>query len=98
MLVLSASLMKVQAQNNRFNDSEEGATHHRLGTSNSGAVNPLPADSPSGGPGDDDEIGPGNLEGEDPEPVPIDDYIPLLVLTALGILIYKAHRGRNLLS
>ena len=32
------------------------------------------------------------------EPVFIDDYIPLLVLTALGIIIYKTRKNRNLLS
>lgn len=33
-----------------------------------------------------------------PGPLPINDYIPLLVLTALGIIIYKTRKNRNLLS
>lgn len=44
-------------------------------------------------------VGPGNPdETDDPLPVPIDDYIPMLVVTALGIILYTAHKKRNLIS
>lgn len=36
--------------------------------------------------------------GDPPEPLPIDDYLPLLAFTALGIIIYKTRKNRNLLS
>lgn len=56
---------------------------------------------------DDSDTSPGttsdsgnNLEGDDvADPAaPIDDYLPLLVLTAVGIIIYQTHKKRNLLS
>ena len=38
-----------------------------------------------------------NPPGEnDPEPVPVDDYLPLLVMTAVGIIIYKTQKKRSL--
>lgn len=43
--------------------------------------------------------GPTNPDGgKDDEPVPVDDYIPLLVLTAVGIIIYKTHKKTNISS
>ena len=43
--------------------------------------------------------GPGNPnDDDDPFPVPIDDFIPLLVMTALGIILYTAHKKRNRLA
>lgn len=42
---------------------------------------------------------PGNPDdGYDAPPTPIDDYLPLLVLTAVGIIIYQTQKKRNLLS
>ncbi len=32
------------------------------------------------------------------EPVPIDDYIPLLTVTAVGIILYTSRNKRNLIS
>lgn len=49
------------------------------------------ADSPTGGPGDNSENG--DLEGDDP--VPIDDYIPFLVITAVGFIIYQGSRKKE---
>lgn len=40
--------------------------------------------------------GPSNPPGDDP--VPIDDYLPFLVITALGIIILATHKKKNLLS
>lgn len=41
-----------------------------------------------------------NLEnpGNPGDIVPIDDYIPLLVMTALGIILYTTRKKRKLLS
>lgn len=52
------------------------------------------------GNGDEAEILPDTQKngGNPGDPTPIDDYIPLLVLTALGIIIYKTRKNRNLLS
>lgn len=35
--------------------------------------------------------------GNPADPAPIDDYVPLLVLTAIGIIVYIVHKKRNLL-
>lgn len=36
--------------------------------------------------------------GNPGDPVPINDYIPILILTAFGIIFYKTRKKRNLLS
>ena len=38
---------------------------------------------------------PGN-PGDDP--VPIDDYLPFLMVTAVGIIVFITHKKKNLLS
>ena len=43
--------------------------------------------------------GSGNPDtGDAPVPVPIDDYLPLLVMTALGIILYTSHKKTNRLA
>lgn len=44
------------------------------------------------GPGDDDSNG--DLEGDDPLPTPIDDYLPLLGLAGTGIILLTHYRQR----
>ena len=40
---------------------------------------------------------PGNPTGDgDPEPVPIDDYIPVLVIVAAGIIMYTTYHRKSL--
>lgn len=40
---------------------------------------------------------PGNPNGDDdPEPVPIDDYIPLLMIVAAGMITYKTYSRKSL--
>ncbi|QOW10574.1 hypothetical protein Q73A0000_09410 [Kaistella flava (ex Peng et al. 2021)] len=41
---------------------------------------------------------PGGSKEDDAALLPIDDYIPLLVITALGIIIYTTQKKRNLVS
>lgn len=36
--------------------------------------------------------GDGGLGGDDPEPAPIDDYLPVLVVAALGMAMWYARR------
>lgn len=82
VLFLIGSALSAQAQPNRFSEEEQQSVN------SSSAAD----DAPTGGPG----TGSGDcLECDD---LPIDDYIPLLVLTALGIIIYKTRKNRNLLS
>ena len=51
-----------------------------------------------------DEIGDvtnsaGNPDGtDDPLPLPIDDYMPLLVIAAVGIIVCTAQKKKNVLS
>lgn len=40
--------------------------------------------------------GPGNPDGGDD--LPIDDYIPFLVITGVGIIIYTTHKKKKLQS
>ena len=42
-------------------------------------------------PGDGEVVvqGPGNPDGDDD--LPIDDYIPLLIITALGVIVYQTY-------
>lgn len=44
---------------------------------------------------DQPHAGPGNPGGEDD--LPIDDYLPLLAITAVGIIIYTTQKKRNLI-
>lgn len=41
---------------------------------------------------------PGGPTNDDPTPVPVDNYIPLLLLTAVGVIIYKTHKKTNISS
>ena len=83
ILLFLFTIVFSQHSENRFD--EEAASAFQNSTESND--NPIDTDEePIGGPGN-----PGG-------PVPIDDYIPLLVLTALGIIIYKTRKNRNLLS
>lgn len=44
---------------------------------------------------DQPHAGPGN---PGPNPVPVDDYLPFLVITAVGLIIYVARNKKELLS
>lgn len=83
ILLFLFTIVFSQHSENRFNQESESAFEN-LTPENRVPQNqePVVANGP-GGPG---------------EPVSIDDYIPLLVLTALGIIIYKTRKNRNLLS
>lgn len=77
------SLVFAQPTINRFDDNSQSAFENE-------AVETTKETSESSEYGK----GPGNPG----DTVPIDEYIPLLVLTALGIIIYKTRKNRNLLS
>ena len=82
MIFISLGI-KAQTQNNIFNDSAEMSERK----DNSDVY----ADTPEKEP----EIakGPGN-PGEDP--APIDDYIPVLLLVAMGIIAYQGYKKKTL--
>ena len=84
ILMIFISLgIKAQTQNNIFDDSAEMSERK----DNSDVY----ADTPEKEP----EIakGPGN-PGEDP--APIDDYIPVLLLVAMGIIAYQGYKKKTL--
>ncbi|KEY18800.1 hypothetical protein [Kaistella antarctica] len=51
------------------------------------------SDQPTGGPGTTNPGG--DFEDDDVE-LPIDGYIPLLLITAFGIIIYKTRKNQDL--
>lgn len=52
-----------------------------------------PKDIPESGENETDR-----LPGNPPKPVPIDDYIPVLISIAVGMIIYKTYQKKKLLS
>ena len=72
-----------QTQTNVFDDTAEMAEREEY----TDAYSDVPEKEP------EIAYGPGN-PGEDP--VPIDDYIPLLVIVAMGIIVYNTWRKKTL--
>ena len=72
-----------QTQTNVFDDTAEMAEREEY----TDAYSDVPEKEP------EIAYGPGN-PGEDP--VPIDDYIPLLVIVAMGMIVYNTMRKKTL--
>lgn len=77
LFILCACFYNAQEKANRFNEAED-QTFNGFSTA---------VPESSAGPGTNQPGG--GLEGDDP--VPIDDYVPALLVTALGIMIYTLH-------
>lgn len=75
------NVLFAQQSDNRFSQSEENSSN--------GYDHSLPAAEPE--PGE----GPSNPDGEDDDPVPIDDYLPVLVITALGMIVFAGYRKKQ---
>lgn len=69
-----------EAVQNRFEESEHSAAEYTEGKTDATAKGPVTA------------YGPGNPG----EPVPVDDYIPLLLLTGVGIIFYTTYRKKQM--
>ena len=84
ILILFSFFSTVVAQEsaNRFKEGEDEATYQKANLPDNSSL----GDQPQPGPGN-----PGDT-------VPIDDYIPLLVIAAVGIIIYQTQKKKNLLS
>lgn len=82
--------LKAQSATNRFseNGNSDGVS---LEGNQKGGFTATEAGSGLGNPT-------GDSAEDDAALLPIDDYIPLLALTALGIIIYTTQKKRNLLS
>ena len=76
LLLFTAVLLgkSQETEENRFQQSENAAT----GTSGGGSA--------LGGVGGEQEAGPGNPLGD--EEIPIDDYLPILAISASAIMVY----------
>ena len=104
-LFIFLSLFTYSQTSNRFSDTEEVDQHSS--SSNSGPepkyeqyndTQAAPAEDDCDGDGipdiEDDEMDCGTPNPGDP--VPVDDYIPLLVLVALGMIVYNTLRKKTL--
>jgi hypothetical protein len=82
VLLLTIFAFNYAQSDNRFSDSEQQTTE--LEKTNSGAsVDPQERDGGPGGPG---------------EIVSIDHYLPFLMITAVGLIVFAAHKKKKLLS
>ena len=77
------NILFAQQGDNRFSQSEKSNN----GYEETHEATESALGGPSNPPGDDD-----------PEPVPIDDYLPFLMITAVGIIVFITHKKKNLLS
>lgn len=75
--------INAQETKNRFEESEKGGFERNIDHTNDQS-----SDNPQAGPGDG---GPGNPG----ETAPIDDYLPLLLITALGLIVYQVHKQKQ---
>ena len=82
-------IIVAQSVENRFESSERGdQTLSKNDNSNAGY------DESADGKVAPMSLGPGN----DGDELPINNYLPLLIITAVGIIIYTTQKKRNLLS
>ena len=73
-----------QIVDNRFEEPEQESSAFKANVHNESAVQePAQSSANGGNPGD---------------PVPIDNFIPLLAITAVAIIIYITRKKNNLLS
>lgn len=84
LFILCASFYGAQERTNRFSEAEDQAFN---GFSTAVPESSAGPGTSNGNDGDD------GLEGND-NPVPIDGYVPALLITAVGIIIYTVH-ARN---
>lgn len=84
ILILFSFFSTVVAQEsaNRFKEGEDEATYQKANVIDH-STGTDNSQSKTGNPAD---------------PVPIDDYIPLLIFAAVGIIIYQTQEKKNLLS
>ena len=97
------SVITYSQTSNRFSDTEEVDQH--LSSSNSA---PEPKyeqyNDTQAAPAEDDCDGDGIPDAQDSDecspnpgdPIPIDDYIPLLLIIAAGLIIYKTYHRKSL--
>lgn len=84
ILILLGMSVSAQMQDNRFDQTESSSDTDGGRFYNEPASEKIPTTNSN----------PGNPS--DPRSVPIDDYLPLLVIAAVGIIIYNTHtRKRN---
>ena len=83
LIIFISFSVTAQTQTNVFDDTAEMAEREEY----TDAYSDLPEKEP------EIAYGPGN-PGEDP--VPIDDYIPLLLIAAMGLIVYNTYRKKTL--
>jgi len=100
LLYITASVMCfAQFQDNAFEQNNSATLQHQSDANSSAQAGTNGTDTPSGGsqssfgvpgPGEQEE-GPGNPG----EPVPINGYIPLLLITGFAFIIYRERKNKK---
>lgn len=85
LLIPYFSVVYSQQSNNRFDQEDRSAQEDRSTMGDRSMQN---GNESEGGVV---EKGP----GDPPGPVPIDRYIPFLLITALGFIVYQTHKEKN---
>lgn len=84
-ILLLGTLYFAQGTANPFEESEKEHSAFEPKTAIEPAGNTATTDSPSSG-------------GNPAEPAPIDDYLPALAITAVGIIVYTVRKKKNYLT
>ena len=82
-LIFSLGLFQAQYDSNRFTEAESQEAVSTQSTQNGDGTGNPPGCPPE-------------FPDCDPLPAPIDDYIPLLLITATGLILFNAKRQQHL--
>lgn len=89
-ILICISLVVYSQAQNRFAEGDEQNLMSKSTPENSGEYPTQQYENPNAAPAADGDPGnPGDV-------VPIDDYIPLLLIAAMGLIVYNTYRKKTL--